>query len=604
MKGIHLKGWKKVHDGGDHTIMQNFMGHEMKIQHKPLSKKMREDLKALPISQRKEAKPSGPAQAKIPAEAKQEPIKPIKLAHGGPVKMAFAGEVGGREDTPPPQEQEVQGPPTPSKEAQEYDRRLRDLEIMRGPAKGTGAPGSSDIDLQQKVLGEMTQQKQSEADAAALAQQTLAEKKVAAAQTTMDINAKRQALGLPPLPAGQGLGMPAQGMASQQPMPGQRANASAAPAAPSDPFGYGAQQEAQEQGYTMQQKGLAGEAEAQANMGHAQEKSINAAAQAEMNLQKEFHETYQALEDDRKARMEALDRAKINPNKYWEERSIPGKVSSIIGMILGGLGGGLLHQENPALKLFQAQVDNSLKAQQANLGKQENLLAANMKQFGNLHDAMNITRMQLHDKLAMDLQKAAAHAQDPMAKARLLQEAGKLMQANAPIAQQLAMKKTLLSGAARGVVNPAMAISAVYPKEHQEPALKELKEAQMGIKARDNVLSAFDQIAKLNTMGSRLGNPVQSASQIDALWQPLVAQLSKETAGRFTEQDAQMLDKLKPMLKDNPETAAKKRTAILKLISEKLQYPHLKSQGIDLTPKGLYDEAGRLRIQEAAPNVR
>jgi hypothetical protein len=89
-------------------------------------------------------------------------------------------------------------------------------------------------------------------------------------------------------------------------------------------------------------------------------------------------------------------------------------------------------------------MEQNIKAQEANLNSRQNLLAANLKQFGNLKDAKEMTRMMQADILTNELQKAAATAQSPMAKAEALNAAGKLQMEFAPMQQQFAMRRAMM----------------------------------------------------------------------------------------------------------------------------------------------------------------
>ena len=102
-------------------------------------------------------------------------------------------------------------------------------------------------------------------------------------------------------------------------------------------------------------------------------------------------------------------------------------------------------------------------------------------------------------------------------------------------------------------------------------------------KAKTNIMDAFNKVDKLNTLANRTFNPLQSKRQIDAIVKPLTAGLSKETAGRFTEQDAGMLEALWPTPGDSEETVTEKRDRINRLISEKMNFPELTGNGIDPT---------------------
>lgn len=341
------------------------------------------------------------------------------------------------------------------------------------------------------------------------------------------------------------------------------------------------------QGYQRQVQAAQMEGAATADMALQQERQLKAGALAQQDLQTQFQNHYKALDDERNNFQQDILNQHIDPNKYLGSKDTVGKVGTAIGLILGGIGSGLAGGPNQALQFLNMQIDRDIDAQKAELGKRETLLSANMRQFGNLDAATNMTRMMTSDIIKTQLQQAAAKAQSPIAKANALRMVGQLEQQTAPMAMQLATRQMLMSGGGNGPgqvsqQDPAKLIPLVVPEKDQPAAYKELQEAQNMASAKNNIMSSFDKIAKLQTLGSKLSNPVQTRSQIAAIKDPLVAGLSKATAGRFTEQDAGMLDSLFPTLTDNAKSVATKKEQIDKLISEKMHFPVLSGNYIDV----------------------
>lgn len=112
---------------------------------------------------------------------------------------------------------------------------------------------------------------------------------------------------------------------------------------------------------------------------------------------------------------EDIKNGHIDPNKYLNDMGTAGKIATGIGLILGGIGGGLTGKDNPAQKFLDSQIDRSIAAQQAELGKKENLLSAYARQFGNIQQARDFTRLSMKDKIDQDIQKAALAQGTPMA---------------------------------------------------------------------------------------------------------------------------------------------------------------------------------------------
>lgn len=140
----------------------------------------------------------------------------------------------------------------------------------------------------------------------------------------------------------------------------------------------------------------------------------------------DYNKAYQGLEQERAGFMDAVKNQQIDPTKYLGDMSTGQRVSTAIGLILGGIGGGILHQENPALKYLNSQIDRDIDAQKSELGKKQNLLSMNMQKFGQLDQAMQATRIQMMDLAGSKLEQAGAEAEGPVAKARALQAKGQL----------------------------------------------------------------------------------------------------------------------------------------------------------------------------------
>lgn len=367
-----------------------------------------------------------------------------------------------------------------------------------------------------------------------------------------------------------------------------------APATPNDPYGTQALQQSTLQGLQEQKSGILGQAGAEAAGGAAQARLLQQQAQQQKMMADEFQANLHGLNQDYSKIREAIDKQEIDPQRFLKNMTGGQKVMTAIGLILGGIGAGLGHRENPAMQFLNRQIDDDINAQRAELGKKENLLGANLRQYGNMRDATDMTRVMYNDMVSNQLKAAAARTTDPIAKARALQEIGKIDQANAPILSQIAMRKTLLNGASTGRLNPEQVIHAIVPPQEKEHVFKELREAQDMGKARDNTLRIFDQIASINTLGNRIMSPVQSAKQVAALKNATTAQLAKDTAGKLTEADMQAIGELFPAVGDDSRTAQIKRSRLAELITEKMNFPRLKEYGINLG-------AGGSGIKEAAP---
>lgn len=216
-----------------------------------------------------------------------------------------------------------------------------------------------------------------------------------------------------------------------------------------------------QQGYQNKLGGINQEAAAQAQLGQEQEALLNKQAEAQQNAQIAYKQNYDALDKERQAHIQDIQNGYIDPNKYWtgdsQGNGSHSKIASGIGMILAGFNP--TNQPNAAINFLNHQMEQNLNAQKANLDTKNNLLSANLRQFGNLKDATDMTRLMQADVVHNQLMAAAAKAQTPMAKAAALKAAGDLQMQYAPIQQQLAMR-TAMTHLANGNGDPSNTAAA------------------------------------------------------------------------------------------------------------------------------------------------
>lgn len=214
---------------------------------------------------------------------------------------------------------------------------------------------------------------------------------------------------------------------------------------PADQYGINAMGDMYNQGVQEKQAGINAEATAIGNEGNAQAEALRRNIEVQHEAQQQFQNHYQALDNERKNFIDDINNNQIDPNHYMNSLGVGGRISSAIGLILGGMGGGIMHQANPALQVINQQIDRDIKAQEANLGAKQSLLHNNLQQFGNMRDATDMTRVMQMDIVSNQLKQAAATAQSPLAKAAALKASGELDMQAAPMAAQLAMRKATVN---------------------------------------------------------------------------------------------------------------------------------------------------------------
>lgn len=561
---LNLKTFKKISTDEHTTVLRNDAGHTITVAHAALHPATRGQLAALPMAEK--SKMTGGGEVKSSRATKQELVDATKRPEAAMMLMS-------EPERKPVQSEE---PKKPVKMAEGGEAVNTAVPVIPESLAGINAPQLQDVMPQQAQDTPYTDVSSGipgmgglQPDKAEPAQDNRIQYAPEGAPQTMQAK-------LPPPPA------------PPKPMLGPET-------APPDPYGVNAYQQSYMHGLESQQQGLKASADAAAAVGQAQAKLLGQQTAIQAQQATDYQTHFKALDAERQALLADIQNKHIDPNHFINTQDGASKIATAIGLIASGMGAGMSHQSNLAVDFLHKQIDNDIQAQKAELGKKENLLSANMRQFGNLRDATDMTRVMQSDILSNQLKAEAAKQAGPMARANLLMAAGQLEQQAAPVVAQIAMRKTLLSGVDKGQVSPEQYIMGVVPEHERPAAYKELKEAQEGYQARDNVIAAFDKVNGLTSLGQRVASPFQNQRQIDAEWDPVIAELSKKTAGKFTEADVHMLNKLKPSIGDSEETRTLKRAQVAKLVSEKLKYPLLQGLRIDAGRNSRYDEIGKPR---------
>lgn len=563
MKSLNItKGFKKVHEDEHHVTMAHKDGHQIKISKKALSPDMRGALAALPVSAETQSEKMVNKSMQAGASPKQEAQSQALQVAATPVSMMAKG---GDVSTDPTGGQTL------------------DVDVNK-------LQGGSPISPQTQAMIQQMQANQTQANAAtdpnAINYDKIASDPNNQPYMTPDDRAQSQ----PPL---QQPNMTPQGT-DGTPTLGQ--------AAQSDPWGTQAYLDQVQKANGEMEHGLTGQARAEAAMGQQQAADIKKNLDVQQQQQATYQQNLGDLTQEYHNFQSDVQNQHIDANHYLNSMGTAGKIKTAIGLILGGFGVYGSHGVNPAMSFLQNQIDRDVNAQQANLGKSENLLNANLKQFGNMRDASDMTRVMQMGIVENQLKEAAAKAQGPLAASRANQALADWHQRMAPIMSQIAMRRTLLGAGSAGHVAPETLIRMVVPEGQQNETMKSLKEAQDTTAFHDNLLGAFDKLATMNTVGNALQAPLQTSRQVHAIKDPLTASLSKGTAGRFTEQDAGMLESLWPAKGDNADTIAQKRAQMTKIAEEKMHFPQLTQWGIDPRNFGRYQQGtGMKRIQLGKP---
>lgn len=615
---LDLSKFKKISSDKHSTLMRHEDGHELKLDHKTIEPKVRGMLAKMPAMAgggkvaAQEEDHAGPApdagfseeevnQIRNHEKASPSAPSPTKFADGGDVQAEPPVDP---QATPSP----VQDPAaTPMDPSLSEKRRLYN-DIVERNSMSSSMGNYANPEGQFGPTGENP--KQFDASAWKTAEDAYAQKQQAnvvagqqAYQKSIDDNKARASAGLapnpvPPAPVGPG---PNGTEPSLKPTPQIPQGAPNMSQGPQDPFGKEAGYSTYMKGLGEEKAGLFNEAKAQGDLGKQEAQVQNQAITNQISREADYQKHNQYLEDERQDFQRDIQSYHIDPQHYLNSKGTLDRISTGIGLILGGMGAGLTGGENQALAFLNKQIDRDIASQRDELGKRENLLSANFKQFGNMRDATNMTRVMQNDIVSAKLNKAAAEAKDPIAKARALEAVGKLNKESAAIVGQTAMFRTITAGARNGTVPPEMVIRGVVEPSQQKQYQDQLQDAKKMASIHDNLLKAYDEYAKENTVGNRLANPIQSKARLDAIVGATIPALSKETAGRYTESDAKSLGDIFKKIGADPKTVAANRQLLQRMMNEKQQYPMLNSIGIDTNRFNQYSNQTARPIPQGKP---
>lgn len=441
---LDLKQFKHVKSDDSSSTLQHKDGHVLTIAHKPLNKEFREQLKALAKMDDNSKKPADKAEAKQDAQR-------LEMASGGEIKKYADGTPDEPIKVPEVEQKQSLPPPPPA-----------------------AVPIESDLDAAAKALKANQSSSSGIMDSISKGADYVANlynpEKYPEIAKDAEITKKAIELGVDPQALRNQINeiktQKAAAQASQSPTPGM-------PTMPTLPQGpaeqpmanqmQNGQQHIQQQmpgsldlqnvenmmqsGYQSKLKGISKQQESAQNLGEEQASLLNDAVKAQSDAKIAFNEQYNRLDAERKAHIEDIKAGHIDPNKYWvgdkDGNGSHSKIAAGIGMILAGFNP--TSRPNAAIEFLNQQMDRNLQAQKENLNSDQNLLAANLKQFGNLKDATDMTRMMQMDLVHNELLAAASKAQSPMAKAAALQAAGQLQMESAPLFQNFAMRRAMMS---------------------------------------------------------------------------------------------------------------------------------------------------------------
>lgn len=353
----NLDGFKKIHEDKDKTVMQHNKGHRITIANRALPALQRKQLQSLPLHE----------------------------CSGGAIKMAGGGKIGHYYDGGKTVPLVDYGQNSTPADVQDYTpvaqgtgvgdqfNRIAANNLPTTPVPAAGPANESEAISDELGVGKKSQEKQPPAPVAD------------EDDDTQDDTDK------PPVPAP--VAAPPAGQPGQQSFN------------PNDIIG-------------LESAGIKGQANAESQLAQAQ-------LATEQNYQKQMADEnvkWQAQQQQMFGQigssLQDVKNGHINPNQYMENMSSGQKVSTAIGLFLGGLSSAFTHQGNPAMDMLNKQIDRDIDAQKTGLNNKMNIYHAYLDQYHNAAAAENMTRATQLGIYGSQLREAAAKSGDPLAQAR------------------------------------------------------------------------------------------------------------------------------------------------------------------------------------------
>lgn len=327
-----------------------------------------------------------------------------------------------------------------------------------------------------------------------------------------------------------------------------------------------------------------------------------------------------------------LDAGHITPKTYSDlfhynggdkangERSTLGKIGSIFGMLLSGMGSGLAHQPNMAFEMMNNQIKNDLEAQQNSVANKQNFLRINQQGLMNqantrlldtetgikaralsninanqaaLHYLNVLANGQGNDKGMGEAQTAFPNVNRQQAQQMLGMVAPMFNAENAKIADLAASKIAYMhqvlgqgtngntAGDPATEIRKKQLMGFITPEQAQT-GLKEVNNIENMTSANAAAMQAFDEVAKRARTSQYIMHPTQNQKQINALWDPMMDKMVKTNEGRVTPITVDLMNRLKPLATDNEATVALKRDRLNKILYQGMATSALDNIGVPI----------------------
>lgn len=151
----------------------------------------------------------------------------------------------------------------------------------------------------------------------------------------------------------------------------------------------------------------------------AQGEAAKAQANAEAVVRQRQDEERQVLQLEFKRRFDDHQRrgdelfsnimnSKVDPNRLWNQRTTGQKMGSLAAIIMSGIGQGLAGGPNMAMQVLDNAIERDIASQKTDLEKKQGLLSFHSQQGRDAQASYQLTKADMLDGFAAQLQKTAA----------------------------------------------------------------------------------------------------------------------------------------------------------------------------------------------------
>lgn len=292
----------------------------------------------------------------------------------------------------------------------------------------------------------------------------------------------------------------------------------------------------------------------------------------------------------------AISDNQIDPSRYMSNMSTMGRISTAVGLILGGIGAGMTQGQNLAYKALESAIDRDVDAQKLELNKKNNLLTAYYKMYGDLEQAESATKAQLMSIAQLKANQYAAQSRSAQAV-----EQNKLFQAQVASKQEQLMNQQAQVAADKQLSEMTKVPTA--PKPTAEQVFEYINRKNATEKQKNEGIEAYDEYAKANesietlkalmndqaklSKLSAFKNPYDRA-QLLSTYMVALAPIVKSVTGesRLSNEEFQLF--VKPLL-STPFTDPQTLTKQINVLIQSKQ-PEIKGYTNKLKRFGLYYE--------------